>query len=418
MSLTFKDLQDEVKRRATRDQAGTQFDTAVKNLVNMSLLRIANEAPWTALRSTAIIETDKPYTTGTVTTTKDSKTWTGSGTTWTTSANARKGRRIKVTNSGTGTGSASSILFKIDTITSDTVLTTERAYDVNGDSTFTYRILGREDYTLPAQCGRPALIWHEGFGYPYAMRYVTDREFFDSGTDFDENDTPTMYRMWAEDWVLEQPKTASVLRIASSASADTSVDVMIHGIVSGYPDFEKITTNSSDGTTAVSGSKSFTRVDRVTKDASTTGRITVDANSANTTIAVIPTGDSLGGLHYKHIQIYPPPDATYILNVWYYKDPARLVNDEDVHELGPDFDEVIILLATSKLQAEQSKADVDKFFALYNAELKILRRKNADKLDWLPRLHKPRQSSFNSPRVARHLSFSQIGAKYGPSSRF
>ncbi len=58
MSLTFKDLQDEVKRRATRDQGGTQFDTAVKNLINMSLIRIANESPWTALRNTATISTD------------------------------------------------------------------------------------------------------------------------------------------------------------------------------------------------------------------------------------------------------------------------------------------------------------------------------------------------------------------------
>ena len=419
MSLTYLDLVNEVKRRATRDQSGTQFDTAAKNLINMALIRIANEAPWRALRLTATIDTDPPHTTGTVTVTKDSKTWTGASTpAWLTSANARKGRRIKVTSSGTGTGQASGLLFRIDTITSDTVLTTERAYDVNGDSTMTYRILGREDYTLPPQTGRLAIIWHEGFGYPFAMRFVTDREFFDSQTDFDRNDTPTLYRMWTEDWVLEQPKAASVMRIASSDSGDTSIDVTVHGIVSSFPDSEKITTNSSNGTTAVSGSKSFTRIDRVTKDATTVGRITVDANSANTIIATIPAGDILAGLQYKHIQIFPPPDDTYVLNVWYYKDPARLVNDEDIHELGPDFDEVIVLLATSKLQAEQSKDDVDKFFALYNAELKILRRKNADKLDWLPRLQRPRQSSFGQPRLARNLTFAQVGSRFGPSSRF
>jgi len=419
MSLTFKDLRDEVLRRSTRDQAGTQFDSAANNLINMALIRIANEAPWRALRTTCTIETDPPHTTGTVTVAKDSKTWTGaSSPAWLTSANARKGRRIKVTSDGTGTGSASSLLFTIDTITANTTLTTERPYDVNGDSTMTYRILGREDYTLPPQTGRLAMIWHEGFGFPFAMRFTTDREFFDSRTDFDQSDTPTSYRMWGEDWILEQPKAGSVMRIASSDSADTSIDIMIHGIVSDFPDFEKITTNGSNGTTAVSGSKSFTRVDRVTKDASTVGRITVDANSANTTIAVIPTGDTQAGLQYKHIQIFPPPDETYVLNIMSYKDPARLVNDEDIHELGADFDEVIVLLATSKLQAEQSKDDVKSFFSLYNAELKILRRKNADKLDWLPRLQRPRESSFGRPRLARNLSFSQIGSRYGPSSRF
>ncbi len=419
MSLVFKDLRDEVLRRSTRDQAGTQFNTAANNLINMALIRIANEAPWRALRLTATIDTYPPHTTGTVTVAKDSKTWTGASTpAWLTSANARKGRRIKVTSDGTGTGQASNILFRIDTITADTTLTTERVYDVNGDSTMTYKILGREDYTLPPQTGRLAMIWHEGFGFPFAMRFVTDREFFDSRTDFDRSDTPTTYRMWTEDWVLEQPKAASVMRIASSDSDDKSIDVMIHGIVSDYPDSEKITTNSSDGTTAVSGSKSFTRVDRVTKDADTDGRITVDADSANTTVATIPAGDIMAGAQYKHIQIFPSPDDTYVLNIWYYKDPARLVEDEDIHELGPDFDEVIVLLATSKLQAEQSKDDLEKFFALYNAELKILRRKNADKLDWLPRLQRPRQSNFGNARLARHLTFAQIGSKFGPSSRF
>lgn len=414
MSLVFGDLQDEVKRRATRDQGGTQFDTAVKNLINLAILRIANEAPWRSLRRTDTITTDKEYSTGTVTTVADSKTWTGSGTSWLTSANARVGRRVKIT----GSTSASRKLFRIATITADTTLTTEQDYDVTGAAGLSYKILGREDYTLPAQCGRVAMIWHEGFGYPYPMRYVTDREFFDSQTDFDASDTPEIYRMWTQDWVLEQPKAGSVMRIASSASADTSKDVTIFGIVGGYPDFEKITTNGSNGTTAVSGSKTFTKVERVTKDATTTGRITVDANSANTTIAVIPVGDTLGGLHYKHIQVFPPPDAAYILNVWYYKDPARLVDSDDVHELGPDFDEVIILLATARLQAEQSKQDVDKFFSLYRDEMKILRRKNADKLDWLPRLQRPKDSAYGNSRISRHLTFSQIGSKYGPSARF
>lgn len=414
MSLTFLDLQDEVKRRATRDQGGTQFDVATKNIINMALIRIANESPWRVLRRTDTIETDGEYTTGTVTTTKDSKTWSGSSTVWLTSANARVGRRLKITGSSAG----SRKLFRIATITADTTLTTEQNYDVTGASSLAYNILGREDYTLPAQTGRVSIIWHEGFGYPFAMRFVTDRQFFDSSIDFDNADTPTIYRMWTQDWVLEQPKAASVMTISSSASGDTSIDVMVHGIVSGFPDFEKITTNSSNATTTVDGTKSFTKIDRVAKDASTTGRLTITANSTNTTVATIPTGDILAGLQYKHIQIFPPPDTTYVLNVWYYKDPARLVNDEDIHELGPDFDEVIILLATSKILAQQSKKELQNFFSLYNAELKILRRKNADKLDWLPRLQRPRSSSFGNPRLARNLTFAQVGSKFGPSSRF
>ena len=411
MSLTFKDMQDEVLRRATRDQGGTQFNAAAKNLINMALIRIANESPWRALRRTDTLETEGEYTTGTVTTVKDSKSWTGAGSTaWLTSANARVGRRLKITGSSAG----SRKLFRIATITADTTLTTEQAYDVTGASSLAYNILGREDYTLPPQTGRLAMIWHEGFGYPFPMRFVTDREFFDSRTDFDNGDTPTIYRMWTEDWILEQPKAASVVQISSSDSGDTAT-ITVHGTVSDFPDFETIISN---GTTTVNGTKSFTKIDRITKNASTDGRITVTANSTNTTLAILPVGDTSAGLQYKHIQIFPAPDITYVLNVWYYKEPARLVDDSDIHELGADFDEVIVLLATSKLQAEQSKDDVKSFFALYNAELKILRRKNADKLDWLPRLQRPRTSSFGNPRLARNLTFSQIGSRYGPSSRY
>ena len=413
MSLTFKDLQDEVKRRSTRDQGGTQFDTATKNLINTGLFRLAMETPWRQLRRKSTITTVQEYTTGTVTTVLDSKTWTGSGTSWLTTANARKGRRIQIT----GSSSASRKLFTIDTITSDTVLTTTEAYDVTGAGSLAYKILGLEDYTLPAQVGRIAMMWHEEYGYPFVMRYVTDREFFEAGLDIDNDDIPTLYRMWGEDYVLEQPKSGSVMRIASSSSSDTSIDVTVFGTVSGYPDFETITTDASDGTTAVSGSKSFTLVERVVSETSTVGRITVDADSANTTIAVIPVGDTTSGIMYKRVQLYPIPDRVMDINVQYYKEPYRLVNDEDIHELGQEYDEALILLCTSRIKAEESQLkDATLFFNMYQDELKILRRKNADKLDWLPRLQRPRSSKFGNSRLHRNLMYQQVGSRFGPSS--
>lgn len=407
--MTFADLYGEVKRRATRDQGGTAFDTAAKNLVNFSLIRIANEAPWTALRRTGTVTTSGDYSTGTVTTVLDSKTWTGSSTLWRTTANATKGRRIQITGSTSG----SRKLFTIDQIASDTSLTTVQAYDVTGDAGLSYKILGQELYTLPIQTGRPAILWHEEFGYPMAMDYITDRQFFEHELDFSVSDIPTHYRMWGEDWVINQPKAASVMRVTSSSASDTDVNVTIFGTVSGYPDFETI---NSNGTSAISGAKSFTTVERIVKDSTSVGRITVDADAANTTIAVMPVGDTSAGVQYKKIQLWPPPESTYTINVWYYKDPYRLVSDYDVHELGQDFDELIIALATAKLEGEQSKSDADKFFAFYKDELKILRRKNADRLDWLPRLQRPGASSMNKSRLHKTLSFNQIGPYFGQAS--
>lgn len=413
MSLTFSDLQGEVKRRATLDQSGTEFTTSAKNMINLAIIRIANEACWTSLRRNGQITTNGDYETGTVDCTDGSKTWSGTTTAWLTTAYATKGRRIIINDSDAD--DPSSKLFTIDEIASDTSLTTIEAYDQDTDTGMSYKVLGQELYTLPIQTSRPAILWHEAYNYPYVLQYMTEREFLEQSLDFSTSDIPTHYRMWGEDWVINQPKASGVMRISSSATTDVGKVVTIFGIVSGYPDFEAITTDASDSTTAVSGSKSFTTVERIVKDSSTAGRITIDADTANTTIAVIPVGDTTAGIMYKKMQLWPPPDDTYYINVAYYKEPYRLVNDNDIHELGQDFDEAIIMLASSKLQGQQSKKEAKEFFAYYRDELKILRRKNVDRLDWLPRLQSPDAARSNS--FHRTLSYRQVGPYYGPASR-
>ena len=77
-----------------------------------------------------------------------------------------------------------------------------------------------------------------------------------------------------------------------------------------------------------------------------------------------------------------------------------------------DFDEAIVLLATAKLQGEESKRDVTTFFTMFQDEIKVLRRKNVDKLDWLPRLQSPARTG--SPRFHSQAKFSQAGSKFGP----
>ena len=245
------------------------------------------------------------------------------------------------------------------------------------------------------------------------LKYVPDFAFYSTGSTLPIGNTPTHYRMWGENDIINQPREASVIRIASSASADTSISIQVFGTVSGYPDFETITTNASNGTTAVSGSKSFTTVERVVKASSTTGRITLDANSANTTIAVLPVGSSTGTIQYKKIQLWPLPTRTFNVNVEYYKDPWRLVNSSDIHELGQEFDEAIILLSVAKIKAENSQEEAKSFFAMYTDEVNSLKRVNADKPDWLIEL-KPTRNSNNG--LNGLVSYSQLGGQYGPST--
>jgi len=407
MSMTFKDLADEVKRRATKDQSGTQYDTPTKNLINTSLFRISREAPWRIMRRKTHFRTKKYYEAGSGAGafTVNTSTITITGATFLTEG-VRVGRRIKLEGDGQ--------YFIIRKVTGETAITLDHSYSGSSVTDGTYKILGQEEYNLPVQAGHRMFLWHEEWGYPYKMNYITDQDFYQTNAYNTDEDIPTHYRMWGEDMVMEQPKEASVMRIASSASGDTSIKVTVFGTVAGYPDFEVITTNSSNGTTVVNGSKSFQTVERVVKNASTTGRITVDCNTANTIVAVLPVGDTTAGIIYRKIQLYPLPSSAFDMNIQYYKDPYRLVADEDVHELGQDFDEAIILLAVSKIKGEtEIKQGTETFYTMWQDEMRSLKRTNADKIDWFPKLKRAGQGSRDF-LVHSNLSYRQVGSFYGP----
>src|SRR3990167_2080259 len=412
--FTFLDLQDEVKRRGTKDQGGTQFNAAVKNIINTSLFRIGREAPWRVLRRKSFFDTETSYSTGTgaVSVTASSVSLSVTGATFITD-NIQIGRRIKF---GTDSG-----YYTIRTITSETAGTIDRLYGGTTSTTTSYEILPTEEYNLPIQFNpQRGFLWHQAYGYPVQLEYVTEQDFRSYNVNDTQEGKPIVYRMWGQNMVITQPVQASVMRVTSSSSSDIAIAITVFGIVSGYPDYEIITTNSSDGTTAVSGSKSFTSIERVSKGASTVGRITVDAHSAADIVAVMPVGDTTAGILYSKVQLWPLPDGVYPINACDYKDPWRLVNDNDVHELGQEFDEAIILLSVAKVKYETSmNDDGDKFFGLYQDELKTLRRTNMDKVDWLPSLKRPQNSRQSNWRMSngRGILYGQLGPQYGPQWR-
>jgi len=313
--MTFLELQQEVLRRAARNES-TQFNAAVKVAVNAALLRVGLEAYWRTLRQKARITTKTSYTTGSGggTFTAASTPVTIVGATFITD-NIQIGRLITL--------EGSSKLYRIEQITGETTLVIDQAYDgTTITGTGTYEILPQEEYNLPIQVTHRFFMWHEEYGYPYKMNYITDQDFFGLGLDRSTTGTPTHYRMWGSDSVLEQLKSASVVSVVSSSASDTAVSVTVYGTVSGYPDQETIACN---GTNAVNGFKTFTSVERIVRNNSCVGRITVTANTGNTTVAVIPTGDTTDGVLYRKVQLYPLPDAVFPINVHYYKDVYLLV---------------------------------------------------------------------------------------------
>ena len=414
MATTFKTLQDEIKRRGTRDQSGTTFDAGIKNIINFSISRIATDAPWRTLRRKTTFDTVTSYTKGSTTggasVTSGSTTVTVPNATFITDG-VQIGRKVKITASGT--------YYYIKTIPSETTFTVDMNNFATTSTGNTYEILPQEEYVLPMQISHRIFMWHEMFGYPYFLRYVTDMDFYTRGLYLVQKYPPTNYRMWGEDMVLNQVREPSVLSLASSSSSDVNISVMVFGTVSGYPDYEIITTDPSNGSATVNGLKTFSYVERVSKSVASTGRITCSANTAQDTITVLPVGDTTSGPLYAKVQLYPLPNMVAPIHVQYYKNPYDLINDSDVHELGEDFNEAIILLSVAKIKAEANLAEADRFMQFYIDEMRHLKTTNCDKFDWMPSLRRPRQSSVDA-LVAPNLLFRQVGGTgtFGPSGRF
>lgn len=401
MAFAFSDLKAEVKRRATKNQGGTQFDTGIANAINTSMWRVAREAKWRVMRRTATFNTVTTYTTGTgaATVTLNSRNFTVTGATFLTD-DVRIGRYIKFQGSAR--------YFKIATITGETTGTLDRVFDGTTTTTAAYSILPQEEYVLPIQVDHRCFFWHTQYGRPLPLGYMPAQEFYGRGILDILTNIPSSYRMWGVDCVLEQLKAASVITISSSSSSDTSIAVTVFGIVAGYPDYEIITTNGSNGTTTVAGTKSFTSVERIVKNQNTIGRITATANTANVTVGVLPVGNTTTGPQYSKIQLYPLPNAVFPINVFYYKQPYQLINDGDVPELGEDFSEAIILLATAKLKAEQNQSEDADYFKFYTDEIASLKTTNIDKIDWAQELQRPNMGA-NGEMWTGGLRPSQVG---------
>jgi hypothetical protein len=410
--MNFKEIQDAVKRAALKDKGGTVFDTGIKTIVNRALLRVAREAPWRVLRRKTTFSTKGTYNTGSGTGTfpQSGISMTVSSATFLTDG-IEIGRRVSLSGDNN---------YKfIEEITGETTFKIDSIYTGDTTSSGTYSIVGQEEYNLPIQVNPQRFwMWHLEYGVPTMLNYITDQDFYSSGADISTESVPEYYRVWGNNTVQEQMREASTLAVYSSSSNDTSINITIFGTVAGYPDSEIVATDSSNGTASSQTTKTFQSVERIVKDGTTEGRIIVTANSHNTTVTTIPVGDITDSANYTKIQLYPLPTDTFDIHVQYYKDPYLMVNDEDVHELGTDFDNAIIYLATAIVKYENNQSEGDKFTALFQDEMRSLRRVNSDKIDWIANLKRPKESRH--PR-GRHWTTGgvypqQIGPYYSNRS--
>lgn len=297
MAVTFSDLQSEVERRAILNQSGANYTIAIQNAINFSMWRIARDAKWRTLRRLAQFNTVTTYFNGSTSAltinAMNAINYANSTVAWPTGAGPAA--CAIGSNSFTVTGATfisdgvkpgrwikfdgSVYYYKIISITSETTGTMDQVYSGPTSTTLGYAIMPEEEYTLPIQIGHSAFFWHRKYGMPKLMSYIPAMEFYKAGVLDILTNIPVAYRMWGVEAAINQPYSPSVITLSSSVSTDTNIAITVFGTVNGLPDYEIITTNSSSGTTAVSGAKIFSFVERITKNQATTGLITLTANT-------------------------------------------------------------------------------------------------------------------------------------------
>lgn len=214
--------------------------------------------------------------------------------------------------------------------------------ELNVDSTLSVTSATLE-YLLALDFGRMNSMWHKEDSVVSDIPKLTKKYF--KGNDLSTTLTGTAQKFYInrQSGVTGTISSASVVTLQSTESSDTNIDIRIYGMVNGLPTYETVTTHSSNGTTASSGSKSFSEIYYVTKSKTSSGEITVSVVPDE--IVVIPSGFLTTNMRYTYIKLYPIPDADITVYYNYKRKQFDISDNNDSHILSDAHDNAILKLA-------------------------------------------------------------------------
>lgn len=169
---------------------------------------------------------------------------------------------------------------------------------------------------------------------PYLLRYMDEDAFDRREPNPSASGNPRIYTLFEYAGVETQPAAASTLSLVSSSASDTTQIVLIRGLVSGYDDYESVTLS---GTSTVATTKSFSRIDSISKSAETAGRVTVTAGA--TTVVVLGALEKT--VRFRKIRFFPEAGSSITITIKHYKAPVIPVTLYDTHEIPPRWDYVV-----------------------------------------------------------------------------
>lgn len=213
--------------------------------------------------------------------------------------------------------------------------------------------------TLTTVVGQRRYVLHHEYDKPFyffnvtANRYLAEiprRMLQDTGLNWNNATGSSEHFIYAgEQYVQNQPTSASVISIVSSNVADTgaTLQVVVKGEDSnGVIKAEVFTPN---GTSTVTGSVSFRTILEVTKEAAWTGTLTVTANSGAVTVVSLQACEM--GRRYTVIELLSAPTVAETIKYRFFRKPLQLVNDFDQPLIRFPYSQVITFEALLYMSA-------------------------------------------------------------------
>lgn len=244
-------------------------------------------------------------------------------------------------------------------------------------------VSGTEDYILSKDVGNIYQILSSVA--PYHIHSISEQTFDTIEPNRTRTGNPSTATLFEMRGVNTQPSSASVITIVSSSTSDTTENVIIRGLVSDEDDFEELTLN---GNTNVNSSKSFSRIDSITKSAVTVGRITITSNSAAVTNAVM--GRLELTMRFKRLRLYPEPAAVITITIKHFTRSVILTDRYHDTEIPRDWDYVVDALAVAFALQAKGQDQINETTSHTELAIKILEQDMATEehissdITWIP----------------------------------
>jgi len=180
------------------------------------------------------------------------------------------------------------------------------------------------------------------------LEEIAPQGLMESEADWQDGETaePDRFMLTGLTKILTQPSTASVISVDTTGGTESSGNsVRVEGTYNGAIVTETLSSGSS--WSSLTGTQTFDVITDITKIGTTwTRTITVTANSQT----LLSLGSSSYGQHYRTLELLESPTAATSLLYRFYRLPRQLVYDNDVPDVPPNFDDILVYTALLAVQ--------------------------------------------------------------------